>query len=157
MCWPSAKVVVDDTGVHRKGAHQPRRDGTARPLSKTWRVSLVQLNQHPRRRGSRERACSTACEEAGSSRAATTTTTVRNAQGDMATVSGLIDAAVAEGADLLITFSTPTLQAAMQRAKTIPIVFNYVSDADRGRRRHERHDHAPNVTGVYLIGRLRSR
>ena len=43
------------------------------------------------------------------------------------------------GADLLITFSTPTLQAALQRAKRMPIVFNYVADPDRRRRRHERH------------------
>ena len=53
-------------------------------------------------------------------------TTVRNAQGDMATVSALIDAALAERADLLVTFSTPTLQAALQRARSVPIVFTYV-------------------------------
>src|SRR5262249_31233539 len=53
--------------------------------------------------------------------------TVRNAQGDMATVNSLIDAAITERSDLLITFSTPTLQAALQRARRVPIVFNYLA------------------------------
>ena len=33
----------------------------------------------------------------------------------MATVNSLVDAAITEGADLLITLSTPTLQAALKR------------------------------------------
>src|SRR5262249_24588090 len=36
---------------------------------------------------------------------------VRNAQGDMATLSTMVDAALSSGADLLLTTSTPTLQA----------------------------------------------
>ena len=77
---------------------------------------------------------------------------VRNAQGDMATVSSLIDAAVTERADLIVTFSTPTLQAAMQRTKSIPIVFNYVADPVAAGAGTSDTQHAANVTGVYLIG-----
>ena len=77
---------------------------------------------------------------------------VRNAQGDMATVSTLIDAAVTERADLILTFSTPTLQAAMQRTKSIPIVFNYVADPVAAGAATSDTQHADNVTGVYLIG-----
>ena len=46
---------------------------------------------------------------------------VQNAQGDMSTVNGMVDAAVSEGADLLITLSAPTLQAALQRAAIYPL------------------------------------
>ncbi len=76
-------------------------------------------------------------------------TKVVNAQGDMATVSALIDAAVSDRADLLITFSTPTLQAAIRRAPpSLPIVFTYVASAlAAGAGRSER-DHLPNVTGI---------
>ena len=49
---------------------------------------------------------------------------ILNAQGDMATVSALVDAAVTAGADMLITFSTPTLQAALRRAQNVPVVYN---------------------------------
>jgi ABC-type uncharacterized transport system substrate-binding protein len=77
--------------------------------------------------------------------------TIRNAQGDMPTVSGLIDAAVRES-DLLITFSTPTLQAALQRVKQLPIVFNYVADPIAAGAGISDQSHASNVTGIYLIG-----
>ena len=70
----------------------------------------------------------------------------------MATVSSLIDAAITERADLIVTFSTPTLQAAMQRTKSIPIVFNYLADPVAAGAGTSDTQHAENVTGVYLIG-----
>lgn len=74
-----------------------------------------------------------------------------NAQGDMATVSALIDAAVTGGADMLITFSTPTLQAALRRAQNVPVVFNYVSSGLKAGAGKSNTDHAPTVTGVSLL------
>jgi ABC-type uncharacterized transport system substrate-binding protein len=76
---------------------------------------------------------------------------ILNAQGDMATVSALIDAAVTDGADLLITFSTPTLQAALRRAQNVPVVYNYVSSGLKAGAGKSNVDHAPNVTGVSLL------
>jgi ABC-type uncharacterized transport system substrate-binding protein len=76
---------------------------------------------------------------------------ILNAQGDMATVSALIDAAVTGGADLLITFSTPTLQAALRRAQNVPVVFNYVANGLKAGAGKSNTDHAPNVTGVSLL------
>lgn len=75
---------------------------------------------------------------------------ILNAQGDMATVSALIDAAITGGADLLITFSTPTLQAALRRAQNVPVVFNYVASGLKAGAGKSNTDHAPNVTGVSL-------
>ena len=76
---------------------------------------------------------------------------VLNAQGDMATVSALIDAAVTARADMLITFSTPTLQAALSRAQNTPVVYNYVSSGLKAGAGKSNTDHAPNVTGVSLL------
>jgi ABC-type uncharacterized transport system substrate-binding protein len=76
---------------------------------------------------------------------------ILNAQGDMATVSALIDAAVTGGADLLITFSTPTLQAALRRAQNVPVVYNYVASGLKAGAGKSNTDHAPNVTGVSLL------
>ena len=76
---------------------------------------------------------------------------ILNAQGDMATVSALIDTAVTGGADLLITFSTPTLQAALRRAQNVPVVYNYVSSGIKAGAGKSNTDHAPNVTGVSLL------
>ena len=77
-------------------------------------------------------------------------TTIRNAQGDMATVNSLIDAALVERTDLLITFSTPTLQAALARARNVPIVFNYLASPIAAGAGTSDTDHLPNVTGVYM-------
>lgn len=74
-----------------------------------------------------------------------------NAQGDMTTVSALIDAAITGGADMLITFSTPTLQAALRRAENVPVVYNYVSSGLKAGAGKSNTDHAPNVTGVSLL------
>jgi len=76
---------------------------------------------------------------------------ILNAQGDMATVSALIDAAVTGGADLLVTFSTPTLQAALRRAQNVPVVYNYVASGIKAGAGKSNSDHAPNVTGVSLL------
>src|SRR6185436_2428017 len=64
---------------------------------------------------------------------------------------GLIDAALSEGSDLLITFSTPSLQAALQRARNLPIVFTQVADPVVAGAGTSDTQHLPNVSGVYLI------
>jgi ABC-type uncharacterized transport system substrate-binding protein len=73
-----------------------------------------------------------------------------NAQGDMATVSALIDAAITDNADLLVTFSTPTLQAAIRRAQSTPVVFAYVSNGLIAGAGKSETDHLPNLTGVNI-------
>lgn len=74
--------------------------------------------------------------------------TVRNAQGDMATLSALVDAAVTDRADLVMTLSTPTLQAALRRASHLPIVFTFVADGVAAGAGTSNEEHLPNVTGV---------
>ena len=74
-----------------------------------------------------------------------------NAQGDMATVSALVDAAVTGGADLLITFSTPTLQAAMRRAHGVPVVYTYVASALMAGAGKSNTEHVPGVTGISMM------
>jgi len=73
---------------------------------------------------------------------------IRNAQGDMPTLSTLVDAAISDGTDLVMTLSTPTLQAALRRAKDVPVVFSFVSDAVAAGAGTSAQDHLPNVTGV---------
>jgi hypothetical protein len=49
---------------------------------------------------------------------------ISSAQGDLATLPSLIDAAVDAKAKVIVTLQDETLQAAVQRAKSVPIVFN---------------------------------
>jgi ABC-type uncharacterized transport system substrate-binding protein len=74
--------------------------------------------------------------------------TVRNAQGDMPTLTALVDAALGDGSDLILTLSTPTLQAAVQRVKSTPIVFSFSSNPLGAGAGTTYEDHLPNVTGI---------
>jgi len=145
-----ASVVVDETGVHKKAAAAATKPiADTRPLTKTWRVSLIQLNRVAEVEEG-EQGVLDGLKEAGLVEGRDYKSTIRNAQGDMAMVSGLIDAASADS-DLLIPFSTPVLQAALQRTKRIPIVFNYVSNPFVAGAGTNDRDHLPNITGVYLV------
>ena len=137
-----ATILVDAAGTHERAV---RRGALAR----TWRVDLIQYNQVQDVEES-EAGVIAGFRESGLVEGRDYVITVRNAQGDMATVSTLIDAALGERADLLVTFSTPTLQAALQRAKQVPIVFTYVSSPHAAGAGKTDTDHLPNVTGVYM-------
>lgn len=149
----AASVTVDAAGIHRAAPATPAPAAPAanrRPLAKTWKLDFIEMNQVVDVEEA-ESGVLQGLEESGLVRGRDFTVRIRNAQGDMATVSGLIDAALAEGTDLLVTFSTPTLQAALQRARTVPIVFNYVANAFAAGAGKTDTDHVPNVTGVYMI------
>jgi ABC-type uncharacterized transport system substrate-binding protein len=78
--------------------------------------------------------------------------TIRNAQGDMATLNALVDAALTARADLLLTLSTPTLQVAIRKAPKLPIVFTFLADPVSAGVARSLTDHLPNVTGVPTSG-----
>jgi ABC-type uncharacterized transport system substrate-binding protein len=139
----SAILLIADRG-------RPRARGGSETSRKTWRVSFVQYNNTVDVEDS-EKGVLDGLKEAGLVAGRDFEHTVRNAQGDMATVSGLVDAAVVGGSDMLITFSTPTLQAAIQRAKGTNVVFTYVANAMAAGAGRSNTEHLPNVTGVYMM------
>lgn len=146
-----ADTLVDGTGIHRKGSAQAGASGKPRPLSRTWSVDLIEFNNVVDVEEA-EKGVLEGLKEAGLVLDRDYRVRIRNAQGDMMTANGLIDAAVTEGADLLITFSTPTLQAAIQRSRGVPVVFNYVANAVWAGAGKSDTDHLPNVTGVQIAG-----
>jgi ABC-type uncharacterized transport system substrate-binding protein len=75
---------------------------------------------------------------------------VRNAQGDMASLSTMIDAAVSDQTDLLLVCTTPALQAALRRAGGHNVVFSLVASPVIAGAGRSDQDHAPNVTGAYI-------
>ncbi len=74
---------------------------------------------------------------------------IYNAQGDMSTLSGIMNTIRTDRVDLLMVISTPTLQAALRQAGSeTPIVFTGVGDAVQAGAGKSKTDHLPNVTGV---------
>ena len=126
------------------------RGGSARPAGRPLRVDLLEyvqvLDVEEAEVGIRE-----GFAEAGLAPGRGLELRIRNAQGDMPTLSTLVDAAISEGTDLLMTLSTPTLQAALRRAKDVPVVFTFVADAVAAGAGASAHDHLPNVTGVTTV------
>ncbi len=116
-------------------------------LAKRWKVYLIQYNNVVDVQESEEGVLA-GLRASGLVEGRDYETRVVNAQGDMATVSALVDNAVTDQADLLITFSTPTLQAALRRAPSMPIVFTYVASALAAGAGRTEQDHLPNVTGI---------
>lgn len=77
---------------------------------------------------------------------------VSSAQGDLATLPSLIDAAMDAKAKVIVTLQDETLQAAVQRVKTVPIVFNILSDPFAAGAGTSDSNHLANITGVYSPG-----
>jgi ABC-type uncharacterized transport system substrate-binding protein len=117
---------------------------------RVWKVHILKmvssLDSDDVERGMREGLASRLTEERDY------TVTARNAHGDMPTLSAIVDAALSDHADLILTLSTPTLQAAVQRVKTIPIVFSFSSNPLGAGAGKSYEDHLPNVTGVPTVG-----
>lgn len=141
----SAILLLSDLGHRERAA---ARNALAKKHA--WKIYFVQYNDVIDVKDA-ERGVLEGLRESGLENGRDYEIKILNAQGDMATVSALIDAAVTGGADLLITFSTPTLQAALRRAQNVPVVYNYVASGLKAGAGRSNTDHAPNVTGVSLL------
>jgi putative ABC transport system substrate-binding protein len=75
----------------------------------------------------------------------------RDAKGDLNAVPGLIDAAVADGAVLLITLLPETTTVAVGKDLKIPLVFQMTGDPVRLGLGKSGSDHLANVTGAYTM------
>jgi ABC-type uncharacterized transport system substrate-binding protein len=76
---------------------------------------------------------------------------VRSAQGDMAAMNGIFDAALTDRADIVVPLSTPGLQAALQKIRDRPVVFSMVANPLAAGAGKSFTDHLPNVTGVSVL------
>lgn len=140
----SVILLLSDLG------HRERAARKALAAKRVWKIYFIQYNDVIDVKDA-ERGVLDGLRESGLVNGRDYEVQILNAQGDMATVSALIDTAVQGGADLLITFSTPTLQAALRRAQNVPVVYNYVASGLKAGAGRSNTDHAPNVTGVSLL------
>jgi putative tryptophan/tyrosine transport system substrate-binding protein len=139
----SAILLLSDLQHRERGSH-------AKAASHKWKLYFVQYNDVIDVREAQQGVME-GLVESGLQDGRHYEVKILNAQGDMATVSALIDAALTAHADMLITFSTPTLQAALRRAQNVPVVYNYIASGLKAGAGKSNTDHAPNVTGVSLL------
>jgi ABC-type uncharacterized transport system substrate-binding protein len=143
VCAASAALLLSD--LQHRNARQ-----TQSTAKRKWKVYFVQFNDVIDV-GEAAAGVMSGFRESGLREGRDFEVKTLNAQGDMATVSALIDAAITGGADMLVTFSTPTLQAALRRARTLPVVYNYVASGLKAGAGKSNTDHVANVTGVSLL------
>jgi ABC-type uncharacterized transport system substrate-binding protein len=76
-----------------------------------------------------------------------------DAKGDRAALPGLIDAAIAEGAELLMPLGAEASLAVAAKAPKIPVVFAMTGEPARLGLARDVKDHDPNMTGVFTASR----
>jgi ABC-type uncharacterized transport system substrate-binding protein len=76
---------------------------------------------------------------------------VYDARSEVAHLADQVDTALSRGTDLIVTMSTPALQAALQRAKGTPIVFTRCTSGVLAGAGKSMTNHAPNATGVQMV------
>ncbi len=155
----SAVIGIDENGkplrpsegagaAVRDGAGQTSGASSAAPLAKKWKIHLIELVSAPAIEDSRNGVLS-GLREAGLVEGRDYEVRVLNAQGDMATLNSLIDAAITGQADMVYTITTPALQAAMNKVRDRPVLFALALDpllvGDHGTHAA----HRPNVAGVF--------
>jgi ABC-type uncharacterized transport system substrate-binding protein len=119
----SAALLLTDRDRARGGARSPIGSGPAR----TWKVAVAAYSESPLldelMEGFRK-----GLKESGLVEGRDYSTTYRNAQGDIATLSALLDELNGNETDLVVTISTPALQAAVRKVQQKPVVFAGVLD-----------------------------
>jgi ABC-type uncharacterized transport system substrate-binding protein len=145
----SAAIVIDEKGQRTEKARTPPAGPQpAAALPTKWRIHLAELVNAPAI-DETEQGIRKGLKEAGLVEGRDYELKVGNAQGDLPTLSALIDAAVTAQADMVYTITTPALQVAMQKIQDRPVLFALALDplliGDRGT--HEKH--RANVAGVY--------
>lgn len=151
-----ADACIDEQGQHDRrpreakpaaGPASPQSAASA-PLSKLWKLRLLEYINSPDVEEA-EQGLRDGLKTAGLVERRDYELKTANAQGDMTALHGMVDAALADQADLLLTISTQALQSAIQRARGRPVVFTMVANPFAAGVATTDADHLPNVTGAY--------
>ena len=141
-----AQVTIDAAGIVRTNAAV----GPPNPTGRKWRISIVNYVES----GPTEETIDgmkAAWKRGPLVEGTDYELKFRSAQGDIAALNGIFDAVLTEGADIIVPLTTPALQVAVQRVRTVPVVFSVVANPMVAGAGTSYTDHLPNVTGVSVL------
>ena len=126
----SALILVAGLGACNKGDAGKAADSTAMAASAAPKPKTVTIIRAADWIGSEwgEDAIKVGLQEAGLEPDRDFVFTISSAQGDLATLPSLIDAALDAKADVIVALQDETLKSAVERVKNTPVVFNVLSD-----------------------------
>jgi ABC-type uncharacterized transport system substrate-binding protein len=148
-----ANAVLDDSGIHLN--EQPIASAGSAGITKTgplpekMTVDLIEYIETPNAEMARA-GLMAGLEKSGLVIGKDFELRRHAAQGDIATLSSIIDTAITQHTNLMITSSTPALQSALARGRGTPIVFTMVSNPVIVAAGKSDTNHLPFVTGAYL-------
>ncbi len=126
---------------------------TAGGQAKRLKIGIVQVTDHPVLNITRDSLVKE-MERMGYQEGRNTVFITRNANGDIPTVSTILDEFLRRNVDLVVTISTPCTQAAISKIKDRPIVFATVADPFIVGAGSSDVHHLANVTGVYGLSSM---
>jgi ABC-type uncharacterized transport system substrate-binding protein len=141
-----AAVVYDSKGALAK---QPVNSTAGNPITRKWRLYYIQYAEENTAEAVHEGLFGE-LKKLGVVEGRDFVRKEGSAQRDMATLINLLDDAKSN-ADVVFLVSTPTLQTALKRISTIPMVFSNVGAPLAAGVGKSFTDHAPNVTGVCVV------
>jgi ABC-type uncharacterized transport system substrate-binding protein len=141
--------VVAAAAKEKASATEPGAGAEIKPPARKFRIELIEYLDTPNVEFARQGVLD-AFQAAGWLRGVNIDVRLRNAQGDIATLSSLVDAAVTDNADVIIASTTPALQGALRRCKGRPLVFTLVANPIVAGAGRSDSDHLPFVTGSYV-------
>lgn len=150
-----ASAVLDDSGLHIKNQPATPASGSGKGSAKVElptgkkTVDLIEYIDTPNAELARAGVIA-GLAQSGLVEGKDFELRRHTAQGDIATLSSIIDSAITQHSDLMITSSTPALQSALRRDRGTPIVFTMVSNPFIVHAGKSNQDHLPFVTGSYL-------
>jgi ABC-type uncharacterized transport system substrate-binding protein len=145
-----ANVVIDESGVHEKNAAGPAAASSNAPLAKTWKVKLFSYVEAPAIDETLAGVYK-GFDEAGLVKGRDYDANFVSAQGDIATASSMVDAASSDGTEMIVSLTTPMLQACLRRSRGLPVVFTLVANPVIAGAGKSNTDHMPNVAGNFVI------
>lgn len=146
-----AQIVIDENGQETTNMPVAVAAPKSAAPQKKWKIAVIQYNETP---PSEETLAgmAEAWQHSKLKEGVDYEVKIQSAQGDMSALGGMLDAAVTNGADLIVPLSTPTLQTALHRVRNTPIVFSMVANPVAAGAGKSYTDHMPNVTGVAVLG-----
>ncbi len=145
MAWISTVVLLGMSGC--SGTPTPSLSPKPVKLARAMKIAVIRLGE-PTIAEPVDSDIADGVKYAGVDPSSFTITTF-DAKGDLAAVSSLVDAAVNDGADLLITLLPETTVAVASKDRKIPLVFEMTGDPMALGLGKDDSDHQPNLTGAY--------
>lgn len=152
---PESVLTKADAVINARGTHEKQPRKAAPPpaaklpaLDKTWQLRSLSYVNSPDAEEA-ERGLRDGLKKAQLEEGRDYVLKPSNAQGDMSALNGMVDAALADRADLLLTVSTQALQSCVQRSKGTPIVFTMVANPFSAGVGTSDKAHLANLTGCY--------